>query len=462
MHRIMTDTPIDSPQMHTDFLDSPRKHVLMITNHGVHEWKVVPGLPDTGGQNVFVNQFTGELARMGFKITVVNRGGYPHPITEQWHRGVRYKDKQQRILYLDDGVHEFIHKEDMGEYVPKLAEALGQFLGAEGTPVDLMLSHYWDGARVGALYNRARLERVKHIWVPHSLGALKKRNVSPSQWANLRIDERLTTERNLIEELDGVAATSSAIEGSLIADYGYAGPHLFLPPCVDTERYHPREVPDEDPVWEFLGRRSGLSSEQVRRSRIVTEISRTDTTKRKNVLIEAFGRVQKRVPDSLLVVSIDDTIKILARELEVLIHGLGLQNRVAVVGSVWYLLPVLYAVTDVYCTPSVMEGFGMSAQEAAATGVPVVASHRVPFATEYLLGAEVDLIPGGGQPMKKGQGAVVVQADDVSGFAYALEMLLTDDGLRKAMGQNAYHTTVPYFTWRSRVSTFLDAIGTHP
>jgi glycosyltransferase involved in cell wall biosynthesis len=373
-----------------------------------------------------------------------------------------YKDKHQRILYLDDGVHEFIHKEDMGEHVPKLAEALGEFLDAEGTPVDLMLSHYWDGAQVGALYNRTRLERVKHIWVPHSLGALKKRNVSPSQWANLRIDERLTTERNLIEELDGVAATSSAIEGSLIEDYGYAGPRLFLPPCVDTERYHPRAVPDEDPVWEFLSRRSGLSPEQVLRSRIVTEISRTDTTKRKNVLIEAFGCLQKRVPHSLLVVSIDDTIKILARELEVLIHELGLQNRVAVVGSVWDLLPVLYAVTDVYCTPSVMEGFGMSAQEAAATGVPVVASHLVPFATEYLLGAEVDLIPGGGPSMKKGQGAVVVQADDVSGFAYALEMLLTDDGLRKAMGQNAYHTTVPYFTWRSRVSVFLDAIGTHP
>ena len=34
------------------FRDRGRRHVLMITNHGVHEWKVVPGLPDTGGQNV--------------------------------------------------------------------------------------------------------------------------------------------------------------------------------------------------------------------------------------------------------------------------------------------------------------------------------------------------------------------------------------------------------------------------
>jgi mannosylfructose-phosphate synthase len=458
----MTDSTETSTQLHNRFLGSPRKHVLMITNHGVHEWQVVPGLPDTGGQNVFVNHFTAELAQMGWRITVVNRGGYPHPITGQMHKGLLYKDENQRILYLDDGVHEFIRKEDMGERVQQLAGFLGQFLDLEGTPVDLILSHYWDGARVGALYNRARPERCKHIWVPHSLGALKKRNVSPSQWTNLRMDERQTTERNLIAELDGVAATSSAIENSLIKDYGYTGPILFLPPCVDTDRYHPREIADGDPVWAFLGRCSGLCPEQVRASRIVTEISRTDSTKRKDVLIKAFGRVQNRLPDSLLVVSIDDGNKSLASELKALIDQLGLQNRVAVVGSVWNLLPVLYAVTDVYCTPSVMEGFGMSAQEAAATGVPVVASHLVPFATEYLLGVEVDLIPGNGQPVKKGQGAVIVQADDVSGFAHALEMLLTDNGLRKTMGQNAYHTTVSYFTWRSRVQAFLDAIDVHP
>ena len=46
----------------------------MITNHGVHQWEVIPGLPDTGGQNVFVNQFSAALAEMGFRITIVNRG----------------------------------------------------------------------------------------------------------------------------------------------------------------------------------------------------------------------------------------------------------------------------------------------------------------------------------------------------------------------------------------------------
>lgn len=432
----------------------------MISNHGIHQWKIVPGLPDTGGQNAFVNQFTAALAKLGFKITIVNRGGYPHPVTGEWRKGVHYKDEHQRILYLEDGLREFVRKEDMDEQIPGLVKSLRNSLDAEGTRVDLIVSHYWDGAKIGVLYNRSRQERVRHVWVPHSLGTIKKRNVPPDQWVDLRVDERIAIERSLIPDLDGIAATSSVVKQALKEDYGYTTP-LFLPPCVDPDRYHPRQVSDEDNVWDFLSQRSGLPPPEVRGCKIVTEISRTDTTKRKDVLIKAFAKVHQRVPNSLLVVSIDDSQEKLAGELKHLIRALDLQNHIAVVGSVWELLPTLYAVTDVYCTPSVMEGFGMAVQEATATGVPAVASHLVPFVTEYLLGTNAKQIhcEEGSPPLKLGHGAIVVQADDVNGFAYALEMLLTDDDLRKTMGQNAYHTTVPYFTWQNRVTDFLDDIG---
>jgi glycosyltransferase involved in cell wall biosynthesis len=442
--------------------------VLMITNHGIHQWRVIPGLPDTGGQNVFVNQFTAALAKLGFRVTIANRGGYPHPVTGESRTGLDYRDEYRRILYLEDGVREFVRKEDMGERIPALAESLRRALDAEGTEVDLLISHYWDGAAVGARYSADRPGQMQHVWIPHSLGMIKKRNVPQARWGRLRIDERIATETSLIGAVDGIAATSSAVERALREDYGYTGPVLFLPPCVDPDRYYPRKVSDADSVWDFLSQRSGLPPEAVRRCNIVTEISRTDTTKRKDVLIEAFAISRQRVPNGFLVVSVDDTEDELASELKGLIRALDLRPHVAVVGSVWDILPTLYAVTDVYCTPSVMEGFGMSAQEAAATGVPVVASHRVPFATEYLLGGEPEVLLSGtsleavSRPVRWGKGAVVVQADDVQGFAYALELLLLDDGLREEMGRNAYRITVPYFTWPKRVVAFLHQVGVRP
>jgi glycosyltransferase involved in cell wall biosynthesis len=451
---------IDSSAEHQRFLASRNKHVLMITNHGVHQWRVIPGLPDTGGQNVFVNQFSDELAQLGYKVTIANRGGYPHPITGQRQYGLRYLDHRQRIVYLEDGSNEFVRKEDMAEHCPQLADSLAKTLSDEGTAVELIVSHYWDGALVGTLYNQSLPEPVTHIWVPHSLGAIKKRNVSPDQWLELRIDERIATEERLIQELDGVAATSTRVNQALVDDYGYVGPDLFLPPCVNPERYRPRRVADDDPIWGFLAQQAGVPAGTVRRSKIITEISRTDPTKRKDKLIEAFALLRSRLPDTLLVMSIEMSKKPLADELISKIEELDLRGKVAVVGSIWDILPSLYAVTDVYCTPSVMEGFGMSAQEAAATGVPVVASNLVPFVTEYLLGSPVDRVrvPGGKQAIEIGQGGLVVQADDVAGFAFALEMLLTDDDMRHKMGRVAYYITIPRFTWRNSTITFLEAL----
>lgn len=426
----------------------------MITNHGIHQWQVLPGLPDTGGQNVFVNLFTAALACEGFKITIVNRGGYRHPLTGEARCGLRYQDAHQRILYLDDGLDAFVRKEEMAARLPALAASLQAFLAAEGTDVALILSHYWDGAALGVRYNQTLRQPVPHIWIPHSLGTVKRRNVAPARWPELHLAERIALERELVAQVAGVAATSATIRQALHVDYGYDGLELFLPPCVDTARYYPREVAENGPVWDFLSSRAGLTPDGVRQANIITEISRTDTTKRKSVLIKAFARVQQQHPQTLLLVAIDERQQPLASELQALIRNLGVEKYVVAVGSVGEWLPTLYAVTDVYCTPSVMEGFGMSAQEAAATGVPVVASELVPFATEYLLGARVQRVDG----LRWGAGGVVVPADDVAGFARALERLLDDAPLRQRMGQRAYDITVPYFTWEARVPHFLNLL----
>ena len=101
----------------------------------------------------------------------------------------------------------------------------------------------------------------------------------------------------------------------------------------------------------------------------------------------------------------------------------------------------------------------MSAQEAAATATPVVASDRVPFAVEYLLGADTTThqVPDS-TPITKGDGAIVVPADEADGFAAALEMLLADPELRAGMGNAAYQTTVPAFGWDRLAASFLDEI----
>ncbi|NIN67995.1 MAG: glycosyltransferase, partial [Anaerolineae bacterium] len=185
---------------------------------------------------------------------------------------------------------------------------------------------------------------------------LKKRNVPPEEWPDLRIDERIAVEVDLVKSVDAIGATSNVIQETLRDDYRYEGPTPFLPPCIDPARYHPRQVSPEDGIWRFLSDHCELSPAEVRKCRIVTEISRTDRTKRKDVLIRAFAKTQQQIQDTLLVVSIDENRSGLAKELRSLIDVLGVRSHVAVVGTVWERLPHLYSVSHIYCTPSIMEG----------------------------------------------------------------------------------------------------------
>jgi glycosyltransferase involved in cell wall biosynthesis len=429
----------------------------MLTVHGVHEWQVVPGFQDTGGQNVFVNLLSSALSEKGFKITTVNRGGYPHPNTGQPQEGLYYFDENQRILYIEDGLPEFVRKEDMGDQMAHLLEALIAFLEEDGGTVGLVISHYWDGGLLGSLLIQHEQLEVKHIWVPHSLGMLKQRNLTPDARKDLRVDERIAFEWDIFSQIDYLAATSSKIKASAENDYSYEGEFLWLPPWVDQERYYPRTVTDSDPVWDMLSEASGAPLEVIRGNKIITEISRTDETKQKDILIKAFALFQQSHPDSFLVVSIDKTNGPLAEELLSLIETENLEGCVAAVGSIWDVLPSLYAITAVYCTPSIMEGFGMSVQEAAATRVPVVSSDLVPFATEYLMGDAVSKIKTGfGSEISIGAGAMIVSPGDVEGFAGAIDLLVSDETLRSKMGAAAFNATIPYFTRDQIIQDFLD------
>ncbi len=461
-----TSTPSSllSPEdCHRSFMASRRPHILQITNHGIHDWMVTPGLPDTGGQNLFVNQMTDSLVGLGYRVTIANRGGYPHPLTGRSRRGLEYRDPHCRIVMLEDGLPRFIRKEDMYAQVPELAEFLLKFLSREKTWPDLIVSHYWDAAAIGAAFNRHLRDRREHFWIPHSLGAVKKRNMDPSTWIELRLEERIEIESDLLEDLDGVAATSNTIRKSLFEDYGCAT-DLFLPPCVETGRFYPRQVADDDPIWTFLADHSALSVEELRRSRIVTEISRTDRTKRKDLLIRAFATMLQEIEDAVLVLTVDPNAQPLSGELDSLAESLNVKHRIIRLGFVRERLPSLYAVSQVYCTPSVMEGFGMSVQEAAASGVPAVTSDLVPFAVEYLLGDAVRVVEGTEQKprIREGAGAIVVEANHTEAFARALIRILGDDERRQRMGAAAREITVPHFTWDHMMAKFTAAAGFDP
>ncbi|MBI4211981.1 MAG: glycosyltransferase [Deltaproteobacteria bacterium] len=437
------------------FLASKRPHILMITNHGIHDWDIRSGLIDTGGQNHYVNALSDTLVTLGFRVTTLNRGGFPDPQTQEMRRGSRYKNEHSRIVYLQGGGASFIRKEDLTrEVLQEEGDDAYRELSREGNPhFALTISHYWDGAILGEMLRKKFNDQGKHVWIPHSLGALKKENFKDKPQevvAPLKFDERIAFEHEVATRVDAIGSTSGDISRTLETSYGRKA-ELFLPPCINTAAIHPLEPSKATSIYDFLSTQDSETGHLVRGKKCILEVSRTDHTKRKDVLIKAFAKAFKNNPQVMLLLTVSSDNQKVYQELTQLIEHNGIRRQIVFIGSVpRSIMSELYAITTVYCSPSEMEGFGMSVQEACAAGRATVSSDKIPFATEYLLANEhhQDLTTTSGTcTLRWGKGGIVVPAGNDEGFAYALKTLVEDETLRGNMGNDAYHLTIPKFTW---------------
>ena len=84
-------------------------------------------------------------------------------------------------------------------------------------------------------------------------------------------------------------------------------------------------------------------------------------------------------------------------------------------------MPELYAAADVFCLPSLYEGFPLAILEAMAAGLPVVATS----------------VAGNPEAVEDGVHGRLVEAEDAAGLAVALLDLIEDEDARRRMGRQA-------------------------
>lgn len=480
-----------------------RPLLVNVSPQGYHERdkRLVLGLTDTGGQDKFIEDVSLVSAQLGFQVINVNRGGPNHPKLGDVREGMHYGADGVDLLFLDDEKPVFIRKEDMfdevlvdettsldletleGKVVRKgpcedLARSLLMQLRREQSPVAL-IGHYADGGEtirhvVGMMEaDGIPVPRVVHI--PHSTGLLKKarleaegKPVDPS----LRMPHREHAERLVYESTDVLLSTSRDMTASLEHQYG-ATVHGMVLIGVQTDRFHPREPgverndPRYDPVWQELSMLSGRSIAELQAAQMVLEYSRTAPAKDKATTIRAFaeslrGADHDRIlviniadPEELKVDGIPDSGQVLEREhaieLRSLVAELGLEGKVIMKHSFKNdFCAQLCQLADVYISSAILEPWGMAVQEAAASGLPIVACRNVAIASELLAGKNTSIeIDGEECIVEKGSGALLFGPGDYQSAAYALNRLLNAGGEaeRAEVAQGAYSAVIPSCTW---------------
>ncbi len=207
-----------------------------------------------------------------------------------------------------------------------------------------------------------------------------------------------------INRSDGVTAVSASLRQETLDTFAVTRDITVIRNFVDVAEFAPRDSRELRGLWAQPG------------ERILMHMSNFRTVKGVDRVAKVFATVARQVPSRLVLVGDGPDIDLLRRAA----RAEGVADRLVFLGSQDRVAPVL-AAADLFLLPSSKESFGLAALEAMACGVPVVAS-------------DVGGIP---ELVENGRTGFLFPPDDVQGMARAAALVLSDDGLRRRMGEEA-------------------------
>lgn len=408
------------------------KSIAMLSTHGYFDAVPVLGRTDTGGQVVYVLELAKALGRMGIKVDIYTRW---FDENDKQINPVPDSNANVRVVKIRAGEWGFVPKEFIYDLLPELAENMIQFIKDEGLDYDLYNGHYVDAGIVA-------LDVAKHFnkpcyFTPHSLGAWKQDQMGgdPEEMEKrFNFKHRNSEEMRIYKTVHGLSLTSQVQYEKLKELSNYDAENIdLISPGVDIHRYTP-------PTEEDLKVDTGV------KGKYVFCLSRIDTNKGHDLLLNAFALVKDEVKDVNLVIG-GGSPNPKARELGVfanmdaIIEKNNMQDRVSKIGYVAdEMMKPLYQQSQLFVLPSLFEPFGMTTQEAMACGKAVIASK----------------FGGIRNVLTNGVNGMLVDAANPKEFADVLIELLQDDDKREAMGKAARQLIEDEFSWEAIANSFLE------
>ncbi|RIK36241.1 MAG: glycosyltransferase family 1 protein [Chloroflexi bacterium] len=379
----------------------------------VHTSPLAPlGGDKTGGMNVYVREFSRELARQEVQVDIFTRATDANqPLVDQSiGAGVR-------VIHVMAGPPRAISVDEIANHLPEFADGVLQFAAAEKLSYDLIYSHYWLSGLVAEQLRR-RWMGVPIVHMFHTLGHMKNKVAQTER--ERASQERLNGEQRVMQIADRLIAPTEAERSQLIELYG-ADPQKIavIPPGVDLSRFR------------RMGKEQARSSVDLPAERThIVFTGRIEPLKGIDTLLRATALLRQRRPEvaaNAKVTIIGGDPAAVERDTELarlydLRCSLNLCDLVGFVGAKDQdLLPYYFAAADMVVMPSHYESFGMVALEAMASGTPVVASE----------------VGGLAHLVHHGKTGLTFPAQDPEALAARIDELLADANLRRHLGLQA-------------------------
>lgn len=373
-----------------------------------------PGVGDGGGMNVYVRELVSAMAQKDVQCTTYTRA---------WREGlpkIVEVEPNHRIVHIEAGRFD-LAKDELLDVVDLFTQLVAEHIESSGG-VDVLHANYWLSGLVG--------HRLKHqlnlplVTTFHTLARVK------SLGGDTESVVRERAELEIIGCADAICVSCPEELSQFRALYGQSpGVVTVASPGVATAFFSPGD------------RRGARRALGWGNKPLMLFVGRIQPLKGVDVAVNALAKLKNSDTELMIVGGASGAFgSSESAHVRKLIGDLHLTDRVHFVEpQPHHLLSTYYRAADVVLVPSRSESFGLVALEAAACGIPVVAS---------AVGGLLNLV----EHQRTG---FLVKDRNPEEFAKYVDLLLADPLLGLTIGNRAAHRAKNY-SWSATANSVID------
>ena len=347
---------------------------------------------DTGGQVKYVLELAAELSRnpQVREVELITRQVIDPRIDPIYGRVEEPITSNAKIVRIPFGPPRYLRKELLWPYMELFVDQALSYFKRSGLP-NIIHGHYADAGFAGA--QLARLLHIPYVFTGHSLGRVKRQRMltnlkeAPALDKKYQFRARIEAEEIALETATMVVTSTNqeVNEQYSIYDHYVPGRMEVIPPGVDLSFFSPPDDAWQPPaIAEKLNQFLRDPSKPV-----ILAMARPDERKNVSMLVKVFGESRELREKANLVLILgtrDDLQQLPQQQKDVLLEVLSLIDTYDLYGHVAYPkmhqpseVPDLYRLAvrsrGVFINPALTEPFGLTLLEAAASGLPVIATN---------------------------------------------------------------------------------------
>lgn len=438
-------------------------YILLISIHGLIRGQI-PELgrdADTGGQVKYVLELAGALGehKNVERVDLITRYILDPELSTDYSQETELLGNNVNIVRIKCGGDRYISKEELWEHLDNFVDNVLLYIKNQDRLPDIIHSHYADAGYVGT--RLSNLLNIPLLHTGHSLGRIKRKRLQASGMRPEVIEQRYNIIRRIKAEEETLANASLIITSTHqeikdqygLYDYNQPRKMQVIPPGTDLNTFHPADETEWNTnifaeISQFLNNPY---------KPIILALSRLDQRKNIISLVEAYGQCPelKELANLVIFVGVREDLQDLPTEAQELLFKLfttidlyNLYGKIAYPKKLAFTeLPTMYRLAalsgGVFVNPALTEPFGLTLIEAAASGLPIVATED---------GGPIDIIGNC-------RNGYLINPLDTMDIADRIFRVLGNRKNYSQLAKNGLVGVREHYSWTSHVEQYLTCIN---